>query len=263
VSDRHALLFDLDDTLVVEEPAAVAAFQATAGWAATQSDLDAGALAAAARERARELWYATPAHAWCLRVGISSWEGLWCRFAGDGEDLAWLRAWSPTYRREAWRLALAEQGVADGALAQELGERFARERRERHETFDDAVPALDALAADHALALVTNGASCLQREKLAASGLVERFEVVVVSAEVGAAKPDPASFRAALAQLDCEPGQATMVGDSLRKDVRGALSAGLGAVWLNRSGRPAPDRPASAREIATLAELPSALGAVC
>ena len=173
--------------------------------------------------------------------------------------MRWLRAWAPTYRREAWRLALAEQGVEDAALAEELGERFARERRARHETFADAAGALAALAGDYELALVTNGAACLQREKLAASGLADRFATVVVSAEVGVAKPDAAVFRHALAQLGCAPERATMVGDSLRKDVRGALTAGLSAVWLNRSGRADADRPAGAREIATLSELPRAL----
>jgi putative hydrolase of the HAD superfamily len=258
----RALLLDLDDTLVVEEPAAVAAFQATARWAATQRELDADLLAPAARHRARELWYATQAHAWCQRVGVSSWEGLWCRFEGDEPDVRWLRAWSPTYRREAWRLALAEQGVEDDALAEALGERFARERRARHEVFPDAAEALSALAVDYALGLVTNGASCLQREKLAASGLADQFAVVVVSAEVGAGKPDAAVFRSALAQLDCAAEHAVMVGDSLAKDVHGARSAGLHAVWLNRSGRRDPGVPDDVPQIATLADLPAVLAAL-
>ena len=189
-----------------------------------------------------------------------SWEGLWCRFEGDGDDIGWLHAWSPTYRREVWRLALAQQGVEDAELAQELGERFARERRARHETFADAAPALEALAADYALALVTNGAACLQGEKLAASGMTERFSVVVISAEVGVGKPDSAIFRHALAQLGCDAGHAVMIGDSLRKDVHGALTSGLGAVWLNRFGRrPDADHPHVAPQIATLADLPAAL----
>jgi hypothetical protein len=51
-----ALLFDLDDTLMVEEQAAVAAFGATALVAATQHEIDAARLAVDARSRARELW---------------------------------------------------------------------------------------------------------------------------------------------------------------------------------------------------------------
>jgi hypothetical protein len=66
---KRALLFDLDDTLVVEEPAAAAAFLATAQVAVARHRVQADRLALAAREPARELWYATPAHPYCLRVG--------------------------------------------------------------------------------------------------------------------------------------------------------------------------------------------------
>jgi putative hydrolase of the HAD superfamily len=256
---KGALLFDLDDTLVVEEPAAVAAFEATARWAASRRDVDAAALAVAARSRARELWYATPAHAYCRRVGISSWEGLWCRFEGGEPNARWLREWSPTYRREAWALALAEQGVEDRALAEELGERFGAERRARHEVFADVVAALTALSETYVLALLTNGASCLQREKLTASGLGDHFAAVVVSADFGVGKPDAAIFRHVLAQLDCDTRHAVMVGDSLSRDVAGAVAAGLGAVWVNRPGLFRHDGPHAVPEVATLRDLPAAL----
>ena len=96
----------------------------------------------------------------------------------------------------------------------------------------------------HAFALVTNGASCLQREKLVASGLSDYFDVVVVSAEFGAAKPDASIFRHALDQLGSDDKSAVMVGDSLSRDVNGAIAAGLGAVWVNRFGRSRPaERP--------------------
>ncbi len=255
----RALLLDLDDTLIVEEPAAVAAFAATARVAAERHPLDPAALALDARARAREIWRAAPHHPFCRRIGISSWEGLFCRYEGDGDELRALRDWAPGYRRETWSRALADQGIDDGELAAELGERFGADRRALHETFTDAEPALDALAADYALGLVTNGASCWQREKLMASGLADRFEVVVVSGELGTAKPDPAVYAHALRALGAEPGDAVMAGDNLRNDVDGALAAGVRAVWLNRDSRPRPqDRP-ELREIAGLGELPAAL----
>lgn len=129
-------------------------------------------------------------------MGISSWEGLWCRFEGDGPDECALRDWSPTYRQEAWSLALADQGVEDNSLAGELGGLFGVERRARHEVFADAEGTLEQLKESHSLALVTNGAACLQREKLAASGLAGYFDAVVVSADIGAAKPDVSVFGA-------------------------------------------------------------------
>ena len=253
---RDVLLLDLDETLMVEEPAAVAAFRATARRAAAICELDPQALALAARARARELWYESPTHPYCKRVGISSWEGLWCRYDTATPDMQQLRAWAPTYRREAWRRALADQNVDDIELAEELGERFMVERRARHQTFPDARRAVRELSDRFTLAVVTNGASCLQREKLAASGLADRFAAVVVSGDVGAAKPDPAPFRHALAVLGVE--HAVMVGDSVEKDIMGALGAGLDAVWLNRRGRPRPDR-LDVPEVVSLADLADTL----
>ena len=256
---KRALLFDLDETLMVEEPAAEAAFLASAQLAAVEHGVDSGTLALGARTRARELWYAAPTHGYCMRVGISSWEGLWCRFEGEQPEVRALREWSPEYRREAWRLALADQEIDDAQLAGELGERFVAERRARHEVFADVTDALDRLAESHSMVLVTNGAACLQREKLAASGLGERFVAVVVSADVGVAKPDPAVFERALSKLGAEHKHAVMVGDSIAKDVDGALAAGLDAVWVNRNARSTPpDRP-DLVEISTLDDLPDVL----
>jgi putative hydrolase of the HAD superfamily len=256
---KRALLFDLDDTLVVEEPAATASFAATAQAATIDYQVDAESLALAARERARELWYATPAHPYCMRVGISSWEGLWCRFEGEEPEVQWLRKWSPRYRREVWNLALADQGVQDPMLAEELGEKYDIESRARHHRFADVLACLDELRNSYTLALITNGASCLQREKLATAGLDEYFDVVVVSAEFGVAKPDPSIVKHVLSLLGPDPKHAVMIGDSLTRDIDGALAAGLRGVWVNRTGQPRlADRP-DLVEVSTLTDLPAAL----
>jgi len=261
---KRALLFDLDDTLVVEEPAATASFAATAQAASERYRVDADSLAVAARERARELWYATPAHPYCMRVGISSWEGLWCRFEGEEPEVQWLRKWAPRYRREVWNLALADQGVHDQMLAEELGEKYDIECRARHHRFADVLDCLDDLSDSYTLGLITNGASCLQREKLATAGLDEYFDVVVVSAEFGVAKPDASIFNHALSLLrsnseGSDREHAVMIGDSLTRDIDGAMAAGLKGVWVNRSGQPRPaDRP-DLLEVTTLSDLPAAL----
>jgi putative hydrolase of the HAD superfamily len=256
---RRTLLFDLDDTLMVEGPAAAASFEAAAQFAEAQCGVDAKTLAISVRERARELWYAAPTHDYCMRVGISSWEGLWCQFEGEGDDLQRLREWSPSYRHESWRLALSRQDIDDAALASTLAERFVEERRARHEVFPDAAGALADLEKSHALALVTNGASCLQREKLHASGLSDHFNVVVVSGDLGVAKPDRAIFEHVLAELDTDPRRAVMIGDSIIKDVEGARAAGLGAIWVNRGGAPAPPGHSALVEVQLLSELREAL----
>ena len=246
-----ALLFDLDDTLVPEEASAIAAFAATARLA---PGADAARLALDARAHARALWRAAPSYPYCQRIGISSWEALWCRFEGDHHIVSELRAWAPAFRRDAWARALADQGIDDAAMASELGERFGVERRKLSAPFPDS--SLLADLRDHKLVLVTNGASCLQREKLEASGLGGHFDAVVVSGDIGAGKPDPSVFRHALDLVGADPEDAVMIGDTLERDIDGALAAGLRAVWINRSG--APGR-ADVTAITTLDELPALL----
>jgi HAD superfamily hydrolase (TIGR01509 family) len=66
---------------------------------------------------------------------------------------------------------------------------------------------------------------------------LDRYVRTHVSAHPGRyMKPHPSIFAAALASAGVEAGEAVMVGDSLKHDVRGALGAGLRAVWLRRSG---------------------------
>ncbi|MCS7172575.1 MAG: HAD-IA family hydrolase [Armatimonadetes bacterium] len=65
-------------------------------------------------------------------------------------------------------------------------------------------------------------------------GLLDAFEVVVASAVVGAAKPDPRIFRVALDALRLEPHLSVHVGDSYEADVQGARAAGIHPVLLDR-----------------------------
>jgi len=66
-------------------------------------------------------------------------------------------------------------------------------------------------------------------------------DFVVSSADLGARKPDPAIFRAALGRLRLPPGDVWFVGDSWERDVRGAAAAGLLPVRFGKG--PPPPRP--------------------
>lgn len=69
---------------------------------------------------------------------------------------------------------------------------------------------------------------------LTALGLSDFFTSVTISTEVGAAKPDPKVFQAALEKHNCTAEQAWHIGDSFREDYEGAKAAGLKAIWLKR-----------------------------
>lgn len=72
------------------------------------------------------------------------------------------------------------------------------------------------------------------------NGLRPFFDDVVFSYQHGMLKPSPAIFRLAAERLGSMPANCLMVGDNLPFDVWGALSAGMGAFWVNRKGLKTP-----------------------
>ncbi len=249
------ILFDLDDTLVVEEASAADAFLQTCALAEQRYGIPAGELHVTLRQTCREIWHASPARAYCVAVGISSWEGLWAGFHGDVPELQILRSWVPTYRLESWRQALLRHGIDDVQLAEELAETFPRIRRTLHVVYGDVIPVLSELAPRYPLGLLTNGAPDLQRFKIRAAGLEPYFREIVVAGEVGVGKPNPAVYRLMLSRMGVRAETAVMIGDHLRRDVAGAQEAGLAAIWLNRQGSPREENVFPDWEIHSLTEL--------
>ncbi len=254
-----AVLLDLDDTLVVEKDAVDEAFVATCRLASERHGADAEKLAGTVRDRAREIWRAAPTIGYSQAMGFSSWDGLWAKFEGDGSDLEQLRRWAPEYRVTAWRRGLAEHGIDDERLVGEMADRFMSERRARNPLYPEARMALEWLRPRYRLGMVTNGTPDTQRWKIEQTDLGPFFDAVVISAEVGAGKPDTRPFEAALRMLDCNVGEAAMVGNNLDTDIAGARAAGLFTVWVNRGAPAAPDQDTGDAEIASLDELPRVL----
>jgi putative hydrolase of the HAD superfamily len=91
-----------------------------------------------------------------------------------------------------------------------------------------------------------------------------RVGVVIDSAVVGVAKPDPAIFSIALDALGVPAsGTVLYVGDSLRYDVAGALAAGLQPVHLDPHGFcPLPSGHPHVRSLAELARILERTGPV-
>ena len=120
--------------------------------------------------------------------------------------------------------------------------------------FPDAIETLDALGS-YRLGVISNGSSAQQRQKLAEVGVPDCFAVVVISEDIGVAKPHPGIFEAACEAAGASPSACVHVGDRLDADALGARDAGLTGVWLDRSG--AGGAPASVPTISKLTELPA------
>jgi len=253
------LIFDLDDTLVVEQESAKAAIIETAELAQAKYGLDPHEMHTTLRETCREIWYEFPSHPYCKRVGISSWEGLWAEFTGPGKNLKALRDWAPTYRYESWRTSLSRHGIDDPDLAAELAETFPRLRRCRHEVYPDTMDALKRFSQGYALGLLTNGTPDLQRRKMEGAGVAAYFDQILISGDIGFRKPDKRVFETILTRLNAGPETSLMIGNSLTSDVQGAQGIGMRTVWINRSGKARDDSVVPDWEIASLEELDTIL----
>jgi len=91
-----------------------------------------------------------------------------------------------------------------------------------------------ALAADHPLAVVTNGYGPRQRVKLSALGLAPHFDALVSPETVAAFKPAPAIFEAAQQRVPAD--RHVFVGDSPVADVQPAAELGFDTVLVGGGG---------------------------
>ena len=140
--------------------------------------------------------------------------------------------------RDAASLAALRERCAE-IVSVELGRKVTAEQLMnaiRFRAFPDAGPALAELRAmGLRLACVSNWDVSLP-SVLDRCGLAGALDAVVASAAVGARKPDPAIFAAALEVTDCAPGDALHVGDTPDEDVAGARAAGISALLIDRGG---------------------------
>jgi len=106
----------------------------------------------------------------------------------------------------------------------------------RFRAYRDAAPALAELRAlGMRLVCVSNWDYSLP-DVLARVGLADELDGVVTSAAVGARKPDPRLFEAALEVAGCAADEALHVGDTPTEDVEGAKAAGIRALLIDRDG---------------------------
>ncbi|GAB2759990.1 HAD family hydrolase [Streptomyces bullii] len=162
-------------------------------------------------------------------------------------------------RRERVRAFLGEE-LTD-AEADAWFERYVAHYEAVWALFPDVLPVLDALAASHRHAVLSNSSIHVQDRKLRALGVHDRFEAILCAAELGVSKPEAGAFLAACEALELPPHEVAYVGDHPEIDGRGAADAGLLSVWIDRAGVHIDGEPPVGRHrIVSLAELPSLLG---
>ena len=206
----EGVLFDIDDTLVDLNSAAVRGFHRL-----TADDFC--GVPAATRERVARDYANDGAGAYeRYMAGELTFVGQRAERIRRAYGLAGLAA-PPAEALDAWSARYEE-------VVQTLWAPFP----DVHGCLD----ALDAMSIPYGA--VSNNVESYQRNKLRLSGL-GRIEVLVGSDTAGAPKPDPRPFHAGCRMLGTAHAATLYVGDNPVNDVKGAKDAGLQGILLDRA----------------------------
>ena len=119
-----------------------------------------------------------------------------------------------------------------------------------------AVSLLNALQGKCKMGIITNGFTALQQIRLERTGLRDHFDLIVISEQVGVAKPHPRIFDYALEQAgNPARSRVLMVGDTAESDILGGMNAGLATCWLNAHNRTLPEGINPTWTVTSLSEL--------
>ena len=142
-----------------------------------------------------------------------------------------------TLHVERFRRFLALKGRDDDP--RQVAYRFAQLLGQQVIPLPHAIETVKALCERIPVILLTNGITVIQKLRLDASPIRDWVCGVVISQEVGVAKPDPKIFEIALNGVD--PKDALMIGDGTGSDVLGANRAGVDMCWYNPKGKALPE----------------------
>jgi HAD superfamily hydrolase (TIGR01549 family) len=223
-----ALFFDLDDTLIVYEPAARLGHEACAAQLGVDSD-----------DLRRALYDSYTRH---FDDG--------CPLYPDLKHLS-IHAIQTKLTQDAFD----DLGIPHAHLEDTIACFNAEEQRHQR-VFEDTHAVLARLSQCIPLGIITNGPSSTQREKIRRHNLEPYFSHIVVDTEFGCAKPNPRLFGHAAALVGATPAELLFVGNSLEADVAGANGAGWTSVWFPSQGEErGADDPVPQKIITALAEL--------
>lgn len=155
---------------------------------------------------------------------------------------------------------LVRAGLGWAADPAEMNTRFLNNLVQFAELLPGARELLEELRSQFGLALITNGLKEVQRRRLAHLKVDSYFSAIVVSDEIGVAKPDPAYFNYVLAQVgNPERERVLVVGDNIYSDIQGGQQAGMATCWYNPNGKERSAETEPTFEIAQLSALPGLL----
>lgn len=121
------------------------------------------------------------------------------------------------------------------ALCLEMSDRFLEFCATKPGVVDGAHELMDYLKGrGYRMHMTSNGFHEVQYKKLAACGLRDYFDTIILSEDAGVNKPSLQYFDYALKVSGANRATTLMIGDNLQTDIMGALGCGIDALLFNR-----------------------------
>jgi len=142
-----------------------------------------------------------------------------------------------------------------------FSKRYLENLISKSENYDGVKEMIERFQPHYNMSIITNGLKEVQRPRLNKLGMTHYFDSIIVSDEIGFAKPDERYFEVAFNSIDNPPPRENtlVIGDNLKSDILGGIRYGLKTCWLNASGKPNDTDIQPDFEIQNILELPRLL----
>ena len=154
------------------------------------------------------------------------------------------------------RFELLMEAIQVSGSPEQMSSAYVEQLSICSELMDGAYEVLQTLHAKSQIAIVTNGLQTVQRGRLAHSTIRGFINELIISEEIGAAKPGSAFFDAAFERCG-HPAKSDVliIGDSLTSDIQGGVDYGIDTCWCNPTGEAQPEGLSITYEIRHLSDL--------
>ena len=121
--------------------------------------------------------------------------------------------------------------------AQAMSDAFVQSLGRQSVPIDGAIEAIARWSKIVPVIIVTNGIAKVQHNRMNGSEVRHYIRGMVISEEVGAAKPDPKMLEVGMEMAGVtDRSRVLVLGDSLSSDMTAAYNAGIDACWYNPKG---------------------------
>jgi putative hydrolase of the HAD superfamily len=130
---------------------------------------------------------------------------------------------------------------------------------QRHKVvlYEEALAVLELLSGKYTLGALTNGNADIYKTDAG-----DFFDFAFLAQDIGASKPHPDMFQAALKKAGVAAADIVHVGDDPQHDIQGARDVGMHTVWINTRGKAWTGGQRADREIVNLRQLPDAIDSI-